>query len=319
MAGYVIYNGFWNPTTPPDPVRRLADAAAKRHIHLTPLPNTRLIAAMEPTLRIRVLPENGADKNAADSLSAADFALFWDKDLRLARAMEACGIRLYNTADAVALCDDKAATHRVLAANGVPMPRTLIAPMTYVHVGAPVEPFLQYAAQELGFPMVLKECFGSLGGQVYRADDFKALRRLAYRMESRPFLAQQYIAASAGTDFRLYVVGGQVVAAMKRHCTHDFRANIGNGGHGDAYTPTAQEEELALRCCRLLGTEFAGVVLLRDEHGQPLVCEVNSNAYMQAITACTGVDVAGAILDYVLEQEQQRPCSGLYGALIANS
>lgn len=190
--------------------------------------------------------------------------LFWDKDVRLARALEACGARLTNPAEAVALCDDKAATHLVLAKAGVPMPRTLVAPMTYLSFDAPGEEFLRLGAQKLGFPLVVKECFGSLGGQVYLAEDAAGLRRLADAMGPKPFLLQEFVVASAGTDKRLYVVGNRVAAAMQRRSDTDFRANIGLGGHGGAYSPTPEEETLALRCCRLLGAEIAGVDLLED-------------------------------------------------------
>ena len=236
-------------------------------------------------------------------LQAGDYALFWDKDVRLARALEGMGVRLYNTAAAVAVCDDKAATHLELARRGVPMPRTLVAPMTYVNMDAQGDAFLRRGAETLGFPLVVKECFGSLGGQVYLARDRGQLCRLADTMGPKPFLLQQFVAASAGEDKRLYVVGGRVAAAMRRRSEMDFRANIGNGGHGEACPPTAEEERLALECAAILGAEIAGVDLLQSETG-PLVCEVNSNAHFAALTACTGVDVAGLIADYVLQREE---------------
>jgi ribosomal protein S6--L-glutamate ligase/gamma-F420-2:alpha-L-glutamate ligase len=203
----------------------------------------------------------------------------------------------------VAVCDDKAATHLTLAARHIPMPHTLLAPMTYVQMDEQADAFLRLAADKLGFPMVVKECFGSLGGQVYLAHDDVELRRLARDMAARPFLVQQFVAASAGQDVRLYVVGNRVVASMCRRSDTDFRANIGNGGHAEAYMPSDEEIALALESCSILGLYFAGVDLLHDVDGQPLICEVNSNAHMNAITACTGVDVAGAIVDFVFEQE----------------
>ncbi len=289
MAGFLIYNGFWNREGPPPVVRSLTAALAARGADWTPLPNTALTADF-PCGGPRVL----------GGIGAGDRVLFWDKDVRLARALEACGARLTNPAEAVALCDDKAATHLVLAKAGVPMPRTLVAPMTYLSFDAPGEEFLRLGAQKLGFPLVVKECFGSLGGQVYLAEDAAGLRRLADAMGPKPFLLQEFVAASAGTDKRLYVVGNRVAAAMQRRSDTDFRANIGLGGHGGAYSPTPEEETLALRCCRLLGAEIAGVDLLEDADGRPLVCEVNSNAQVAGITACTGVDVADCIAAYVL-------------------
>lgn len=295
MAGYVFYNGFWNPDGPPEVVRSLTAAAAARGAKWGPLPNTAVTAEFTGERRERAL--------RVPPLQAGDYALFWDKDVRLARALEGMGVRLYNTAAAVAVCDDKAATHLELARRGVPMPRTLVAPMTYVNMDAQGDAFLRRGAETLGFPLVVKECFGSLGGQVYLARDRGQLCRLADTMGPKPFLLQQFVAASAGEDKRLYVVGGRVAAAMRRRSEMDFRANIGNGGHGEACPPTAEEERLALECAAILGAEIAGVDLLQSETG-PLVCEVNSNAHFAALTACTGVDVAGLIADYVLQREE---------------
>lgn len=294
MGGWIVYNGFWNVSGPSEPVRRLQVAGAARGVGLTPVPNTELTAVLSGGVEV-----TGVKKG--------DFALFWDKDVRLARAMEAAGVRLYNSAAAVAVCDDKAATHLALSAlpDPVPMPRTLVAPMTYVHMDEGSSAcFLKRAEEALGFPMVIKECFGSLGGQVYLAHSREELRVLAGRMAARPFIAQEFIAATAGTDVRLYMVGGKPAAAMRRRSDSDFRANIGNGGHGEPYTPTEEESELAARCCHILGLDFAGVDILHDGAGRPLVCEVNSSAHMAALTACTGVDVAGMIVEYVLEREK---------------
>lgn len=305
MAGWIVYNGFWNASGPSDPVRRLQAAGRDRGVELKPVPNTALTAVFDGGLQVM-------------GMNRGDFALFWDKDVRLARAMEAAGVRLYNAADAVALCDDKAATHLALAScpDPVPMPRTLVAPMTYVHMDeGPTALFLRRAEEALGFPMVVKECFGSLGGQVYLAHDAQELRTLADGMAARPFIVQRFVSAAAGTDVRLYMVGGKLAAAMRRRSDTDFRANIGGGGHAETYVPTAREVELAARCCRILGLEIAGVDLLHDEMGQPLVCEVNSSAHMAGITACTGVDVAGVIVDYVLEREAARRSQGGAGVV----
>lgn len=302
MAGYLIYNGFWNPKGPPDAVRRLQQAGERAGGPLTPLPNTALAADFAggtPAVR-------RADTPGKEPLTAADFALFWDKDVRLARTMEAVGMRLYNPADGVAVCDDKAATHLALARHGLPMPRTLAAPMTYLHMDVgPAEAFYRTAEELLGYPLVLKECFGSLGGQVHLVRDGGQLRRLADTLAARPFLLQEYI-PPGGEDFRLYMVGGRLAAAMRRVNPADFRANIGSGGHGQAYVPTAEETALAQEACRVLGVPIAGVDILHTPQGKPLLCEVNSSAQLAGITACTGVDIAGEIVSFVRRCEEEK-------------
>lgn len=285
---FVIYNGFWNKV-PPDPVVRLETALLKAGVVVRVLKNTECAVTL-------------ASEISVEPMCAGDVVLFWDKDTRLARALESAGISVYNSAAAVALCDDKSETHRVLAQGGIPMPKTLLAPMTYVEVDEPIEPFLAAAESKLGFPLVVKECFGSLGEQVYLAKTREQLRSLAYGMRHRPFLLQEFIRDAAGEDKRLYVVGDRVVAAMKRVNPSDFRANIAHGGKALAYTPTPEEEMLAVRSCRLLGLHFGGVDLLQGG----LVCEVNSNAQMAGIISCTGVDIANIIVQEVLQLEERR-------------
>lgn len=290
MRGQIVYNGFWNQNGAPRAVNSLVHAAQKIGMTLTPVANTALYASLGDGVRAV-----GAEEA---------FALFWDKDVRLARAMEAQGVRLYNRSQAVAACDDKAATQLVLCREGIPMPQTWVAPMTYVEYDEAGEQFLCEAEEALSYPLVVKECFGSLGGQVYLARTPQELRALVKTMHARPFLLQRFIASSAGTDIRLYVVGSEVVAAMTRRNEGDFRANVGAGGHGTAYTPTQEEKELALRCCRLLHAEIAGVDLLHDETGSALVCEVNSSAQTAALSACTGIDVDEHIVRYVMDRQQ---------------
>lgn len=291
MNGRIIYNGFWNTQAPPANVAALVTAAEKQGVTLTPVPNTALYAHLHDTAEVR-----GA--------VSAPFALFWDKDVRLARAMEKTGMRLYNSADAVALCDDKAATQLALTGHGIPLIDTWVAPMTYVAYEAAGEAFLQAAEEALGYPLVVKECFGSLGGQVYLANTFDELRGLTAAMAARPFVLQRFVAASRGMDRRLYVVGDEVVAAMTRRNENDFRANVGAGGHGTPYIPTAEETAIALKSCRLLGCGIAGVDLLYEADGSPVVCEVNSSAQTKELCACTGIDVNAAIIDYVVRCER---------------
>ena len=284
MSGYILYNGFWNPKQPPDPVQRLTAAARRQGWQLMPLPHTMLLADI------------GSEVQVA-GFSAADTVLFWDKDVRLAWALTRCGVRVVNSAEAIALCDDKAATHLTLAGHRIPMPHTLVAPMTYTQLGKEESRwFLRRAASLLGFPMVVKECYGSLGGQVYLVQNEEELWERALSLGSRPFILQQFV-QPAGEDFRLYVVGDRVAAAMRRRAADgDFRANVALGGQAEAYTPTEEEIWIARRSCQLLGLTFGGVDLLHDENGRPLLCEVNSNAHMAGITACTGVDIAAEII-----------------------
>ena len=227
-------------------------------------------------------------------------ALFWDKDIRLAKLLEHQGMRLVNPAQAIEVCDDKTLTYLALQ-NQLPMPQTLLCPMTFGALGYGEMAFLEDAAHTLGWPFIIKEGYGSYGNQVYLVHDMPEAKGLLARLGAVPILFQQFIKESAGRDIRAYVVGGRVVAAMeRRNLTGDFRANIAEGGIGKPYTMSSEEERIALDAAKALSLDFAGVDLLFSKDG-PLLCEVNSNAHFQALKEVTGISPAMDIAALVRE------------------
>lgn len=265
---------------------------------------------LEIKTNAQLLPVLGARETFSD----VSFVLFWDKDTRLARALENRGLFVANSARAIEICDDKALTHLALERAGMPMPRTILAPMTYSNVGYSNLDFLKEAGERLGYPVVVKECFGSFGQQVYLAREEGELFSMGRRLSGRPFLMQEFIKSSFGRDIRLQVVGGEAVAAMYRYSQGgDFRANISSGGKMEAYTPSEEEKALAVKVCQCLDLDFAGVDLLFGEKG-PIVCEVNSNAHFKNIFDCTGVNTAEKIMGYLVKKvkgEKRTDAAGL--------
>jgi RimK family alpha-L-glutamate ligase len=233
-----------------------------------------------------------------------NFVLFWDKDVLLARWLEDMQIPVYNSARAIALCDDKRKMHLALERHHIPTPETMFAPMTYSGVGFTDISFLNQVSC-LGYPLVVKEAYGSFGAQVYLAENREALERIVYGKKTTEFLFQKFIANSKGRDVRLQVVGDRVIAGMYRYSETDFRANITAGGSMRPYEPSAAECRLALQAARAVGADFAGVDLLFGEDG-PIVCEVNSNAHFKNLMECTGADTAMEILSHIVSRESCR-------------
>lgn len=234
--------------------------------------------------------------------SAFDFVLFWDKDVHLARQLEQRGLRLFNSPQSILWCDDKALTYLRLKQAGIPMPRTILAPKTFSTIGYTTLAFVEEAAKSLGFPVVLKECFGSFGQQVYLFHDLDALREKVRALAGTPMLFQELIRESYGHDARLNVVGSRVVASILRHSTDgDFRSNLSRGGGMAPYFPTPAEEALAIRACEALGLDFAGVDVLFGKDG-PILCEVNSNAHFKTTLECTGINMAVKIMRHIAKR-----------------
>ena len=230
-----------------------------------------------------------------------DFAIFWDKDIYLAERLEQNGIRLFNNARAVELCDNKILMYQALAIANIRIPRTFIAPKTFEGLGYTDLAFLDKVSKEIGWPIVIKEAYGSFGEQVYLANNKEEAIEIIKRIGYKDFLIQEFIASSKGRDIRINIVGDQVVASMLRENKNDFRSNISSGGNGTKYEPDQEYAELAIKATNALGLSFAGVDVMFGEDG-PIICEVNSNPQFASTLKATGINLADYLSDYILRQ-----------------
>lgn len=230
-----------------------------------------------------------------------DAILFWDKDVHLAKRLENGGVRLYNSAKAVEICDSKILTANALYGR-VKTPRTVIAPKTFEGVGYTNLDFVENAARTLGLPMIIKEAYGSFGAQVYLVETVDEAKAKVASLGHKEFIMQEFIAESRGRDVRVNVVGGRVVSAMERYNENDFRSNISNGGSMRKIDISPEMADIAIRACEAIGLDFAGVDVLFGKDG-PIVCEVNSNPHFKSSLECTGVDMSEEIMKYIAECE----------------
>lgn len=235
-------------------------------------------------------------------LGRPDFVLFLDKDIRLAKQLEKLGYNLFNKAEVIALCDDKILTHQALSNKGIKMPKSIISPMMFQGTKEANHDFVDFVEKELGYPLVVKEAFGSFGQQVYLVESRGQLIEKRKELLYTPHLYQEFIRSSKGRDVRLQVVGDQVVASVLRTSDLDFRANVTNGGKMHQFEPPESFVEMAIKAAQIIGVDFAGVDLLFGESEEPIICEINSNAHIKNIYHCTGVDVAEHIFDHILRQ-----------------
>ena len=229
-----------------------------------------------------------------------DFAIFWDKDIYLAERLESQGIRLFNSARAVALCDNKILMYQELAKKDIRIPRTFIAPKTFEGLNYSKRDFLNNIIKEIGLPLVIKEAYGSFGEQVYLVDTIEAVNKIIDQLGYKDFLIQEDIAASRGKDIRINVVGNTPVVSMLRTNNKDFRSNISNGGVGQAFKPDQSYLDLAVKASLALGLDYAGVDVMFGENNEPIICEINSNPQFASTLKYTGVNLAEYIADYIL-------------------
>ncbi|GAA4795581.1 30S ribosomal protein S6--L-glutamate ligase [Lysobacter hankyongensis] len=207
------------------------------------------------------------------------------------RQFELMGSVTPNSAEAIARARDKLRTHQLLAAQGIDMPVTVFGdnPDDTVDLLSMLGPP----------PHVIKLNESSQGAGVILTEKPSASRSVveALRGLYANFLVQEFIAEAEGADLRCFVVGDEVVAAMRRQAPKgDFRSNLHRGGSAEAVEASDDERKVAVRAARVLGLGVAGVDLIRARRG-PLVLEVNSSPGLEGIEAATGVNVAGKIIE----------------------
>lgn len=230
-----------------------------------------------------------------------DFCVFLDKDRVAARLLEKSGMRLFNTAAAIETCDDKMLTNIALADNGFNVPDCVYAPLCYHGESEVNRGFLKSVENALGFPLVAKTNYGSLGAGVTLIRDEEELFSYEKRNLTLPHFYQKFIDCGCGEDIRVLVVGGRCVCAMKRRNERDFRSNIELGGKGENYPLGEELASLCEKVAQTLGLDYCGVDILAGKDGKYYVCEVNSNAFFAAAEAVCGVNVAKAYAEYMIK------------------
>ncbi len=231
-----------------------------------------------------------------------DFAVYLDKDKYLGQMLEMAGLRLFNSAKSVEVCDDKMRTYLALANEDIPLMESIPAPLCYTKGASVDKVFLQKVGEKLDFPLVVKKSFGSLGVGVQLVPGMDELQKISQEWLYEPHFYQKYCKESKGRDIRVIVIGGKAVCAMERRAQEgEFRSNIELGGVGVQIELAKDYREIAERAALLLGLDYCGVDLLMTKAGA-VVCEVNSNAFFEGIEGVTGVDVAYAYALHIFQK-----------------
>ena len=246
-----------------------------------------------------VIDEKGVSCPKAEGV---DFVVYLDKDKYLGYALESLGLRLFNGAEQVELCDDKITTYLALRNSGLRVIPTLPAPLCYTPNTKPNPDFLERVAKTFGFPLVVKTSYGSFGKGVQLVRGMPELKETAEKLLYTPHAYQKFIQSSFGKDLRVIVIGGKAVAAMQRNAKEgEFRSNIELGGSGIAIAAEKEYLSMAERAAKSLGLDYCGVDLLFTEEG-PMLCEVNSNAFFGGIERVTGINIASIYAKYILSK-----------------
>lgn len=209
------------------------------------------------------------------------------------RQFEMMGVYPLNESVAIGRSRDKLRSMQLLARDGIGLPVT-----TFAHDPKQTEEVLKLAG---GAPIVIKLLEGTQGIGVVLADTNRSAKSVveAFRGAGVNIMLQEFIKEAGGTDIRAIVVGGKVVAAMKRTGAEgDFRSNLHRGGSAQVVKLTPEERATAVRAAKTMGLNACGVDMLRANHG-PVVMEVNSSPGLEGVEKATGLDIAGKMIEFL--------------------
>ncbi len=201
-----------------------------------------------------------------------------------------------NTAHGIINSRDKLRSLQILSRHNIGIPRT-----TFVRDKKDVLPAIERVG---GAPVIIKLIEGTQGIGVLLAETISAAESIIELLQSQKqnVLIQKFVAESKGKDIRAFVVGDRVVAAMRRVAQgQEFRSNVHRGGVAEAVDLPDDYAETAVRAAQILGLRVAGVDMLEGKSG-PQIMEVNSSPGLEGIETSTGLDVAGAVIDYISAQ-----------------
>lgn len=236
------------------------------------------------------------------NLPAANFVLYLDKDIYLARLLEKSGFRLFNKADFIKLCDDKMLTFIACANEGIRMPKTIAGPLVYTDLQESNYKFLDSVISEIGLPMVVKKVYGSLGEGVYLVKTKDELINLYTEIARNPIIFQEYVKSSFGKSIRVLIIDGKVFGSFIRKNKYDFRSNYGEEASSKVLENPSKYEGFAQEIANKLHIEYAGIDLLVYEDDNPILCEINSNAFFEEFEKVTGLNVAAAYADMIIKK-----------------
>ncbi|UTX51497.1 30S ribosomal protein S6--L-glutamate ligase [Candidatus Saccharibacteria bacterium TM7i] len=299
----ILSNGPGNYST-----KRLKEEALKRGHEVDIIKYRDCYASIEknsPTVSYR-----GEDLGKYDAIIPRISANMTRYGTAIVRQLEMQGVYTISSSLAINRSRDKLRSMQILAKAGVGIPKTVFS-----RNSADIDDLIDKLG---GTPVIIKLARGTHGNGVVLAETKKAAKSVLQAFyltneDGTNILIQEFIKESAGTDIRAFVVGGRVVASMKRQSLDDdFRSNLHKGGQGTVVKLTLEERKMAVRAAKAMGLNVAGVDLMRSEQG-PLILEVNASPGF-GIETVTKRNVALPIIEYIELNAKRRNKKDKVGA-----
>lgn len=220
-----------------------------------------------------------------------DFSILRFKEGDINCRLSKLSPKQYNRIEHIELYGSKFAQLKNICSKHVIMPRFILS---YLDIN------IDEIAQLIGVPFVAKALKGSRGDEVYlvgNSDEYNELRSI-YKGLDKEFILEEYIKESSGKDIRVFCVGGEVAACMKRTAKDGFKANYKLGGAIEPYAIDNDIIQIAKDIYKSTSLHYAGIDLLFGRDGY-VFCEVNVCPGLEGIEKASGLNIAGRLISSV--------------------
>lgn len=289
--------------------KRLVEVSRERGHQVSVIDYSQCYATIEKSNPVVTL--NGKDLTDIEAIIPRIGSSFTRYGSAMVRQFEMQGVFTTTSSISLVRSRDKLRSMQLLSRIGVGIPKTVFSR----GMSTDVEDLIEDLG---GMPVIIKLARGTHGNGVVLAETKKAAKSVLqafYLMDDdgTNILLQEFIKESAGVDIRAFVVGGKVVASMKRQSLDDdFRSNLHQGASGTSIKLTPEERKTAQKAAKAMGLSICGVDMMRSNRG-PLVLEVNASPGF-GIEQVTGRDVASKIIDYVEQNAKGKQKKDRVGA-----
>ncbi len=216
----------------------------------------------------------------------ASFIIFRGRDYTLVQKFEEAGFRVFNGSEANRIANNKLSTFELAVMLGIPV----------------VETHKLYTSKQIDqYPAIVKTAHGYGGTEVYLCNDIQKVERLQKKYEGELLVVQPYIEANA-TDIRVFVIGDEIIGAVKRMGVNDFKSNYTLGGKIEKFKVSKKIELIVEKITDALESDYIGIDFLLRPNGQILLNEIEDPVGARSLYATHNISVAEKLMNYVKEE-----------------
>ena len=222
-------------------------------------------------------------------LEDLDFVINRTRDSLVGTHFEKMGCRVFNNSTVTEICNHKGKTHQLINSQGIPSVKTLLGNVHYFHP----------AQLPFSYPVILKSISGHGGSEVYLIENEMDLTTHLSHLPTEDFVLQEPC-TNPGTDIRVFALGGEIVAAVKRFCPTSFKSNYSLGGSATAYDLKPHEIQLVERILKLLPFDFIGIDFILNQEGDLLFNEIEDVVGTRTLYLnYADIDIVDRFLSYI--------------------